>query len=261
MLEYERHALIRRLLAERSAVSVGEFGAVLGASAATVRRDISVLAERGELRRVRGGALAPAENVAPVAIAPPRSPPPAVDDGLCAIKRAIGRAAAALIDDSKSIIINGGTTTLAMAEFIVERELDVLTNSIPVAAHLMRQGRCRVSLPGGVVCREQQVLLSPFENDTSENYWAGHMFMGAQSVNQMGAMESDPLIVQAVLRLMRRAEHLVVLADSRKLRQRSCIVTAELTRIHTLVTDSGATDAELMPIRAAGVRVIIADLA
>jgi DeoR family ulaG and ulaABCDEF operon transcriptional repressor len=56
--------------------------------------------------------------------------------------------------------------------------------------------------------------------------------------------------------MLRRCEHLVVMADSRKLRQRSSIIVAGLERINTLITDAGATDPELDVFRTAGVKVL-----
>ena len=56
MLEKERHNLILKLVEERSIVSVGDLLDLLGASEATIRRDINALAERGEVKRIRGGA-------------------------------------------------------------------------------------------------------------------------------------------------------------------------------------------------------------
>ena len=73
-------------------------------------------------------------------------------------------------------------------------------------------------------------------------------------------MEADPLIVQSQTRLLRRCEQLVVMADSRKLRQRSSIVIAGLEQLNALVTDEGATESELEPFRAAGVKVIRAQI-
>ena len=58
MLERERHSLILKLVEERSIVSVGDLLDLLGASEATIRRDINTLAERGEVKRIRGGAEA-----------------------------------------------------------------------------------------------------------------------------------------------------------------------------------------------------------
>jgi DeoR family transcriptional regulator, ulaG and ulaABCDEF operon transcriptional repressor len=173
-------------------------------------------------------------------------------------KRAIARAAAGLIEDGDSIIISGGTTTFALVEFLAERTLDILTNSIPVVTQLLSTSRNWVTIPGGTIFREQNIVLAPFENDTIENFWAEKMFTGCFGANRFGLMEADPLIVQSHARLLRRTDKVIVMADSSKLRQRSSMIVAALERVSTLVTDEGATDAELSLFREAGIEVIAA---
>jgi len=255
MLEAERHRLILKLLRERSIISVTELVELVGASDATIRRDINALAEAGQLRRVRGGAEAvrPRHEAHLVGTPFQLSREVAVRE-----KRAIARAAAALIEDGDSIIINGGTTTYALVEFLTGRELDILTNSIPIVTQLLATSRNRVSIPGGTIFREQHIVLSPFDNDATANFSAQKLFTGCFGINRHGLMENDPLIAQAETRLLKRAERVIVMADSRKLRQRSSITVMPLERIHTLITDAGADPKELEPLRAAGVEVVIA---
>ncbi len=256
MLEAERHRLILRLLQERSIVSIGDLAELIGASDATTRRDINDLAESGQLRRVRGGAEAIRPRHEPHLVGTPFALNRSVAVGE---KRAIARAAAALVEDGDSIVVTAGTTTLAMIEFLADRQVDILTNSVPILTRLHETSRNRVSLPGGTIFREQNIIISPFEDDTVESFWAQKLFTGCYGLNQHGLMEADPLIVQAQTRLLKRTEQVIVMADSRKLRQRSSIIVLPLTRISTLITDSGATDGDLADVRAAGVKVIIVD--
>src|SRR4051812_32928703 len=134
MLERERQTLIAKRVQERSIVSVIELVEWLGSSEATIRRDINAMAERGEIRRIRGGAEALQPRLQAHLIGMPFS---LSQDIHVAQKRAIARVAASLIAPTESVIINGGTTTFALAEFLIHHELDILTNSFPVAAHLL----------------------------------------------------------------------------------------------------------------------------
>lgn len=253
MLEAERHRLIARLVQERSVIGVTDLVEILGASEATVRRDINAMAERGQLRRIRGGA----ESLTPRHEAHLVGMPFDLSQGIgVAEKRAIARAAVDLIEDGESIIINGGTTTYAMVEFLAAHTLDVLTNSIPIVTRLLATSRNRVLLPGGTIYREQNIVLSPYDNDGIEHFWGQKLFTGCYGLNRFGMMETDPLIVQAQAKLLKRAEELVVMADSRKLRQRSPMIVAKLERISTLITDDGATEQELEMFREAGITVI-----
>jgi DeoR family ulaG and ulaABCDEF operon transcriptional repressor len=253
MLEAERHRLIIKLLRERSVASVGDLVELLDASEATVRRDINALAEAGQIRRIRGGAeaLTPRHEAHLVGV------PFALNRGLgAAPKRAIARAAAALVTDGSSIIINGGTTTHALVEFLADKQLDILTNSLPIVNALLATSRSRVVLPGGTVFREQNIVLSPYDQDTTEHFWGEQLFMGCYGINRFGLMEADPLIVQAQQKLLKRADKLIVMADARKLRQRSSMVVVGLDRVTTLITDDGATDEEIALFSERGIQVI-----
>jgi len=257
VLEAERHRVILKLLQERSVVSVTELVDLLDSSEATVRRDINALAEAGQIHRVRGGAesLAPRHETHLVGM------PFEMSRGIGAPqKRAIARVAAGLIADGESVIINGGSTTFALAEFLQDRSLDILTNSLPMITTLAGGTRNRVVIPGGTIYREQNIVLSPFENDATEHFWGQKLFMSCYGLNRSGLMEADPLIVQAEMKLLRRADEIIVLADSTKLRQRSSMIVMPLERISTLVTDDGARAEELDVLRSAGIRIVIAPL-
>jgi DeoR family ulaG and ulaABCDEF operon transcriptional repressor len=258
MLEAERQHLIAKLVQERAVIGVAEMVEILGASEATVRRDINAMAERGALLRIRGGA----QSLTPRHEAPLAGVPFELSLGMNrAEKRAIARAAVALIENGESIIINGGTTTYAMVEFLADRTLDVLTNSLPIVTQLLATSRNRVLLPGGTVYREQDIILSPYDDDGIEHFRGQKLFTSCYGLNRFGMMETDPLIVQAQLRLLKRADELIVMADSRKLRQRSPMIVAPLERISTLVTDDCAAEEDLKLFRAAGIDVITVNVA
>jgi DeoR family ulaG and ulaABCDEF operon transcriptional repressor len=255
MLEKERHNLILRLVAERSIVSVGDLLELLGASEATIRRDINALAERGDVKRIRGGA----EAIRPRHPSHLISKPFAVSQEICAPqKRAIARAAAQLISPGESIIIGCGTTTYAMVEFLPDSDLDILTNSFPIAASLFATSRNRITLPGGTLIREQNIVLSPFETDTIENFWGDKLFLSCHGLNRFGMMEVDPLVVQAQTKLLKRSDNVIVMADSTKLRRKSAMIVAGLDRISTIVTDDAAKPEELGEFRDAGIQVVVA---
>ena len=257
MLEKERHNLILKLVEARSIVSVGDLLDLLGASEATIRRDINALAERGEVKRIRGGAEALRPRHQPHLVGMPFA---MSQDVSVPQKRAIARAAAALIAPGESIIINGGTTTYALVEFLENSDLDILTNSFPIAAKLLATSRNRITLPGGTIFREQNIVLSPFENDTVASFWGNKLFVGCYGLNRFGMMEADPLIVQAQTKLLKRSEHVIVMADSSKLRRKSSMIVVGLDRINTIVTDDSARPEELEDFRAAGIKVIVAQV-
>ena len=251
MHERERWAAILRLAQDRPVLPVREVISTVGASPATLRRDLSRLAARGLIRRVHGGIEAVQSSAAPQ--------PRGTSARVAANKRAIARKAAALCPDGASVIINGGTTTLGMAEFLADRDLQILTNSFALAQALLEGTRCRVVVPGGEVHREQNLILSPFDADAVQTYAASLMFTSAMSLGRQGLVEGDPVIARAEAKLMARSVAIVALADATKFAPRGNMIVAPLDRLRTLVTDPDTPDAALEPFREAGVEVIVAE--
>ncbi|MFV0383866.1 DeoR/GlpR family DNA-binding transcription regulator [Paracoccus sp. (in: a-proteobacteria)] len=253
MLETERHRIILSAVQEKPVVTVADLCALTGASAATVRRDIAQLHVAKKLRRVRGGA----EAIAPPQFAGINARPFAVNQGVhIAAKRAIAQAAVDLCQDGDAIIINGGTTTFQMVHPLTTRRLQVFTNSFPIAEHLLKQSKNTVLLPAGAIYREQNIVLSPFDDDGSRHFYARRMFMGCRGLGPLGLMEGDPLLVQAEQKLIGQADELIVLADSSKFDQRSSLLLCPLARIHTVITDDGIADRAASMLEAADVRLI-----
>ncbi|MDR6759078.1 DeoR family ulaG and ulaABCDEF operon transcriptional repressor [Mycoplana sp. BE70] len=257
MHEKERHRVILSAVQDKPVVTVQDLVEMTDSSEATIRRDIAALHLQKRLRRVRGGAEA---------INPPQFPglagrPFHVNEVLHAKqKQAIAKEAVALCEDGEPIIINGGTTTFQMVHFLANRRMQVFTNSFPIAEHLLKHSKNTVMLSGGTIYREQNIILSPFDNDVTRNFYARRMFMGAQGLGPLGLMEADPLLIQAEQKLIDQADDLVVLVDSSKFRKRSSLILCGLKRIATVITDSGIEDREASMLENAGVNLIVADV-
>lgn len=257
MHEKERHGIILSAVQDRPVVTVAELCGLTGASEATVRRDIASLHVAKKLRRVRGGAEAltprPFPGLAgrPFALNETRN---------IKQKQAIARAAVDLLEEGEPIIINGGTTTFQMVHPLATRRCQVFTNSFPIAEHLLKNSKNSVLISGGVIYREQNIVLSPFDNDVTRNFYARRMFLGAQGVGPLGVMEADPLIIQAEQKLIGQADEVVLLVDSTKFASRSSLVLCPLDRIDVLVTDEGIGDRDAAMIEAADIELVVAPI-
>ena len=255
MHESERHRVILSAVQDRAVVTVIDLCNLTGASEATIRRDISTLHMQQKVRRVRGGV----ESLTPPQFVGLAGRTFAVNETLrIKEKQAIARAAVDLCEDGEPIIINGGTTTFQMVHPLANRRCQVFTNSFPIAEHLLKHSKNTVMVSGGAIYREQNIILSPFENDVTRNFYARRMFMGAQGVGPLGLMEADPLLIRAEEKLMGQADELVVVVDSSKFEQRSSLVLCGLDRISTLITDEGIPDAAANMLDAADVKLIVA---
>ncbi len=254
MHESERHRIILSAVQDRPVASVIDLVQLTDASEATIRRDIATLHMQKRLRRVRGGA----EAIAPPQFVGLAGRPFSVNETInAAQKRAIARAAVELCSDGDPIIINGGTTTFQMVHPLSARRCQVFTNSFPIAEHLLKHSKNTILLSGGAIYREQNIILSPFDNDVTRNFYAKRMFMGAQGLGPLGLMEADPLLIQAEEKLIGQADELVVLVDSSKFRNRSSLILCPLRRIHVVITDDGITDREAQMLEQADIRLIV----
>jgi len=141
-------------------------------------------------------------------------------------------------------------TTVHLTEFLASRSVDVLTNSMLIVARLLAEGGNRVTVPGGTIYREQNIILSPYDDDAMGHLWGQRLLTSCCGLNRCGIMEADPLIVQAEMKLLKRADELIVLADSSKLRQRSSMIVAPLERISVLYRHGRDRDrSRVVPIR------------
>jgi DeoR family ulaG and ulaABCDEF operon transcriptional repressor len=251
-MEYQdRHKRLLRLLTEHGAASVTQLARWLEVSSSTVRRDMRLLDTSGQIKRVHGGG----KRIEPRRAAVPRSTAGSGAQQHPECKRAIARCAAALCRDGDTILIGGGTTTSLMADFLAERRMRVLTNSFPVARTLLATSDNEVILSGGKIYADQNIILSPFDSEAIQHCYADKLFMGVHGLTTLGAMEADPLLIQAGRRLISQARHVIVLADSSKFGNRSGMFLCGLEQVSSVITDSGVSDAAVQMLERAGIAV------
>lgn len=256
----ERERVILQLLRQRGFVAFQELDRELEASPATLRRDLDKLEGAGHIVRVRGGAKL-SDATAPRADDVPKLTGVPFHKNVQRHRRAkqtIGRAAAALCRPGESVIIDGGSTTLQMCPHLEGLGLQVLSNSLHIIDALLPQAGTRIAVPAGTVFREQNIVLSPFEDDGMGRYRASRMFMGAVSVGRHGVMQTDVILAQVERRLLERAEELVLLVDSSKFQAPAGHVVCELQDVDIVVTDEGLHDEHRRLLEQAGARVIVA---
>jgi DeoR family ulaG and ulaABCDEF operon transcriptional repressor len=252
MLERERQELILRLLRQSRFATVTELVAASGASEATVRRDLGRLEQMGALRRIRGGAEAAEVRQAP------QQPFELRKGLLLEKKRAIGRRAAALCQDGETVFIDGGSTTYQMAEFLRSSRLQILTNSFAIAQVLIGCSANTVILAGGVVYPDSQLILDPFQEDAFRNYYASKVFMGLYGIDELGATNTDLLLIRTEKAMIDHARELVILADSSKIGRRGSLKLCAVEQIHTFITDGGIGEAQRQLLVSRGVRLLTA---
>ncbi len=251
--EAERHRLIQEALKQRPFATVKDLLDILGVSPATIRRDIAKLHQAGVIRKVFGGIALPENAHVQRMHARPFSENRVVNVDA---KTAIAVEAAKQCRDGDSLIVNGGTTCFIFAQLLARRSLKIFTNSMPLAAWLWENGVCHVTIAGGELHREPGVVFSPHLPEP--DVFASKFFLGAQGLGSDGIMESHPLMARIIGELSRRADEIVVLADSSKFSIRARHAVLPLARIGTLITDDGISEADHDMLTGEGIEVVIA---
>jgi DeoR/GlpR family transcriptional regulator of sugar metabolism len=241
VLAQQRQAAILDEVRLSGGARVADLVRVLGVSDMTIRRDIEVLAERGLVSKVHGGAVPPEGDVDESGFTDEPGYT-AKSEQQRAEKAAIAVAAAALVQPGSAVGISAGTTTAALARALVEvAELTVVTNSIPVADVFYHQGRRdqTVVLTGGTRT-PSDALVGPVAQAAAARINLDLLFLGVHGMSP-GAGFTTPNLNEADTNraLVAAARRLVVLADHTKWDTIGIATIAELADAHVLITDAG----------------------
>ena len=252
MYATERHQQILETARSRGRVEVAGLARDLAVTPETVRRDLTALERRGVLRRVHGGAI-PVERLG-------IEPGVADREGHAAgEKERIARAALNELPDGGSVILDAGTTTVRLAELLpTDRELTVVTHSIPVASILVSRPNLTLHLLGGIVRGRTLAAVGAWTRTQVSEIYADVAFMGTNSISVERGLTTPDLAEAAVKRaLMSAARRVVVLADHTKFGRDDFALVAPLSDVDTVITDIGL-DVELAgDIEAAGPQVVV----
>jgi DeoR family transcriptional regulator of aga operon len=251
LLLEERRRRICDLLREHGRVTVEDLARRFNTSAVTIRLDLDALDAAGALARMRGGALARREN----------------DDLPILIKQTlhhaekirIARAAAALIRDGETIILDSGTTTAEIAKQIRTlnlQSLNVITNALNIAILLSDVPAVQLIMPGGFLRRNSNSLSGYIAESAIDNLRADRLFLGVDGLDpQIGLMTPHLAEAQLNAKMIRISQQVVAVTDSSKLMRRNVSVIATVDRLHMLITDSAARADVVEELRRHGVDV------
>ncbi|WP_087752190.1 DeoR/GlpR family DNA-binding transcription regulator [Paraburkholderia caledonica] len=241
----ERHRAILDLVVTGDA-NVEQLSAALGVSEATVRRDLTTLANQRRLVRTYGGATALIGSHEPEASLEERKATQREQ------KEAIARAAAAHVHDGDTVLLDGGTTCAALARHLGSRvDLHVVTNNLLAVMTLANAPGVHLTLIGGDLRSSSMSTLGPLAELSLSRLSVDKAFLGADGVvAEFGLCEASAQ--QAYLKdcIIRRAAQVLVLADADKLGRSRQQHWTPLERDWRLITSSVADEALLAPFRA-----------
>jgi DeoR/GlpR family transcriptional regulator of sugar metabolism len=258
MLSAERNRQLRRLLVEQGSLEVSAEARRFGVSEETIRRDIKRLAADGLADPVFGGAvLKPASGPAT------RPVPPVGERGLVEgeAKDAIGAAAARLVEPGQAVILDAGTTTLAVARRLARhRSLTVITNSIPVAQLCAENPTAITYVVGGKLVPGSLSMIGPGAERDLAQISADWAFIGAAAVDVDGGFTSaDPYEAQVKRAMIRAARNAVIVVDATKFGTRRFATFARAGDIAHVVTTTACPADVRAWLEEAGVGLTLCD--
>ena len=250
-----RKADLAAFVAESGQVTVAALSEHFGVSIDTVRRDLDQLDREGVLVRTHGGAVSAAG--------------PRTDRGLdvrlrmqVAEKEAIAKVAAGLVADGTVVMLNAGTTTLAVAHALRDhRELTIATNNLRIPAEISPKAIRDLYVFGGAVRTNTQATTGPVAftmnaGGPEVDIQCDLALIAVGAVATSGYSTSNLGDAAMMADMMQRAQHTAILADSSKMGRRLFAQVATLERADYLVTDTPPAPELADALAQAGVQVL-----
>jgi DeoR/GlpR family transcriptional regulator of sugar metabolism len=173
-------------------------------------------------------------------------------------KKAIAVAAARLVADGETVLLDGGTTTFEVARQLSGRSVQVVTNSLPIAYALAGDRRVDLTLVGGYVYPRTGVAVGQLAVQFLSSIHARRLVMSVAGITERGYFNSNALIVETQLQMMKVVDEVIVVADHTKFSQQSLALLCELGRVQRLISDAALAEPHRRMIEHAGVELIIA---
>ncbi len=254
MIPAQRRALVLEQIRLKGAASIQELAEGIGASPSTIRRDLEELESKGYLERAHGGAMLQRTSS-------PTFEPEAViaaefsrDE-----KRAIGAAAAGMLNAGEAVIFDSGSTVMEAARATAQRNLALtaVTNDLAAGQVLAGADRIRVVMLGGTI-RPGSFTVS---GDPGLQFLtilnANIALIGIHAVSG-GYLTETALEIASMKRAMiAAAQRVILLADATKLTQSAFCRVCELSVVHAIITDSRADPADVDRLKDAGIEVTV----
>ncbi|BCV20587.1 DeoR/GlpR family DNA-binding transcription regulator [Moorella sp. Hama-1] len=253
MIPVQRRKIIIDKISSGTPLSVTDLSRELGVSPMTIRRDLSNLEKDGLLARTHGGA---------VPVGGGSEEEPSFTDKINqypAEKLAIARKAAELVKDGDTILLNAGTTIMALVQLLKERQnLTVVTNTVNVAMELAQSEGVNLILTGGSMRTKSYAMVGALTERVLREIHVQKAFLGVNGISiehglttpNMTEAHTNSLMVQA-------ADEVIVLADHSKIGRVTLSRFAPITAVTILVTDKDTPRDFIKELAKLGIETIV----
>jgi DeoR family transcriptional regulator of aga operon len=244
----DRAKQILHLLLQKGKGSIEELAEAVGASTASVRRDLIKLEERGLVNRTHGGA----EVAGKIGYAPFRFDAafPLREERFADEKRRIALAAAQMVNEGETVALSPGTTTTQIARSLRHREgIHIVTSAVNIGMEMSSLPNMKITLTGGSIRWPGSFsMVGSTAFDGIQRLFFDKLFLGACGIHPdhgLTVIESDEALILS--EMVKHAKQVIAVADSSKLGMISAMQVCAPSQIHTILTDDSA-DPELITL-------------
>ena len=254
LLVEERRRCIVELVEQHGRATVEELATRFDISPVTIRADLEALSRNAAIVRSHGGALpAPARAA--------HAPLSTKETQRRAQKRRIGQAAAELVEDGDTVILDSGSTTIEIACALRQRkwnELTVVTNGLHIALELCAIPSIRVIMLGGLLRPSSHSLAGLSAEQMLSQLSADRLFLGIDGIDpEVGMTTLDPQKAALNALMIRISREVVGVFDASKFGQRSLSAIAPVSALNLAITEKGASAKYVQTMIDSGVRVTL----
>jgi DeoR/GlpR family transcriptional regulator of sugar metabolism len=254
MTNKQRTDLIERYIREHKYADLRTLATRFGGSLSTVRRALDLLEANGVVRRHHGGASLVETDAAAQEydfIARNQRYP---DE-----KFAIASLVAGQVQPGMTVILDGGSTTYAVARLLVDKRLQVITNSLPIASLFSEVGSVETIVTGGSIYNRLGVLLGPMCEESLAQVHADIAILGGAGITENGVWNHNALMVAAQRKMIAAAERTIFALDNSKFGRKALSLTTPFEARFTIVTDTRPTPPVAKAINAAGAKLTLTE--
>ena len=254
MLAKERQDRILTTIQRNGSIRMADIMKQFNVSHETARRDLDALQDQNLIKRVYGGAVIPDEKKpsSPAPVIHTGTPRPSVEERV-----AIGKAAAAMIKDGDTVFLSVGLTVQEIAKELRHRKnITVLTNSVLVLNELLNSD-VQLYVLGGFVNNSEESIEGNLALDTLSNFFVNIAFIGVSK--ELGISDYSLDVAKLNRSIIEHSEKTVLTVHAKKFDRNCLSITCPLTKVQTVISDTGLPLAYQEYIQENGIELILAD--
>jgi DeoR family transcriptional regulator, fructose operon transcriptional repressor len=235
MIFQKRAHKILELLETYGEVEIRQLTNHIGVSEVTVRRDLASMAAKGLLYRTHGGAMKISDVIKPVSFVNKAEVNLKAKDAIC-------KRAAADIIDGDVIFIDCGSTAFRLCQFIKNKNIKVITNSLPIVNELQHSA-VTINLIGGEVDASRQAVHGTMALEHISRYHASKAFLGVDGITAEGLYAGSEHEAANTLAMAAQAGCTYLLCDATKIGKTSYLKFNDLSLVNILITNYNGPEA------------------